>query len=51
MIYKVLHRKLRIEQNEPHLNPRENSGVLIVARKRKILDKFEISATINEPNK
>jgi len=26
MIYKTLHRKLKIEQREPHLKPRVNSG-------------------------
>jgi len=26
MIYKTLHRKLKIEQQEPHKKPRENSG-------------------------
>jgi hypothetical protein len=25
-IYKTLHRKLKIEQHEPHLNPGENLG-------------------------
>jgi len=26
MIYKTLHRKLKIEYHEPHLKPRVNSG-------------------------